>query len=215
MTVAPTTRKGRATRQQLLDAGREVFAEHGYVAATMSQVAEQAGMSMGALYRYFRNKDDLFESVIHGIHNELFELSTTTQHHLGQDSYAALLEANQGYLQGYSQHRDVMRAFMEAAHVNDRFRNFWWEMRERHIARFLGALNRVRPGDAKAQRLSAEAMASLVEQSAYVWFSQARMGAREVSAFEAAEVVTRAWHALFFPDETPDSKALVRFTGPD
>jgi AcrR family transcriptional regulator len=198
MTVAPTTRKGRATRQQLIDAGREVFAEHGYVAATMSQVADQAGMSMGALYRYFRNKDDLFESVIHGVHNELFDLSATKEHHLGRDPYAALLEANRGYLQGYSQRRDVMRAFMEAAHVNDRFRDFWWEMRERHIVRFLGALNHVRPGDARTQRLAAEAMASLVEQSAYVWFSQAQLSESKTDVAEAAEVVTKAWHALFF-----------------
>jgi len=208
MTVAPPTPKGRATRAQLVAAGRRVFANHGYVAATMSQVADEAGMSMGALYRYFRNKDDLFESVIQGVHNELFDLSRTQQHDLRTEPFLALLEANTGYLRGYSEYRDVMRAFMEASHVTERFRNFWWEMRERHIVRFVDALVRVRP-DLPSARVATEAMASMIEQCCYVWFSQAELGDKQVSIEEAALLVTRAWYALCFLDgstsEHPDT----------
>ena len=57
--------------------------------------------------------------------------------------YEALREANRGYLAHYHEYRDVMRAFMEAAHVDARFRDIWWSMRLRHVDRFVAAVRRV------------------------------------------------------------------------
>ncbi|CAM5184363.1 hypothetical protein CDEN61S_01388 [Castellaniella denitrificans] len=68
----PTTPKGRATLARILSSGREIFGEAGYVSMRMSDLAERARLSMGALYRYFDNKDDVFLAIIHDIHNELY-----------------------------------------------------------------------------------------------------------------------------------------------
>lgn len=51
-------------RSRILDAAREVFADGGYAGATMAKVASCAGISTGNVYRYFRNKDELFECVV-------------------------------------------------------------------------------------------------------------------------------------------------------
>ncbi|MFC3053617.1 TetR/AcrR family transcriptional regulator [Kordiimonas pumila] len=46
-------------RQQILDAAIMCFTERGYEAATMKQISEQAGLSIGALYTHFKNKREL------------------------------------------------------------------------------------------------------------------------------------------------------------
>ncbi len=201
MPATPTTPKGLRTREQLLHAGRVVFARDGFVATRMSDVAREAGVSLGALYRYFEHKDDLFENVIGDIHEELYTASQPQTHHIATEPYEALLEANLGYLRHYYEHRDVMRALMEAANVDARFRDFWWAMRERHTQRFLHSLTRG-PGDVVLDErdipLGADAMACMVEQSAYVWYAHEQMHAREVDLDDAARVLTRAWYGLFF-----------------
>src|SRR5690554_4766175 len=173
----------------------------------MSDIAEEAGLSLGGLYRYFGNKDDVFEAVIADVHENLFAASTASEHDFRTEPYEALLEANLGYLEHYWEFRDVMRAFMEAAHVDARFREVWWTMRTRHVDRFLRAVERQQGVAAGPdRRLAAEAMACMVEQSAFVWFANEKLYGREVDRRKAAEVVTRSWYRTFFletADATP------------
>jgi AcrR family transcriptional regulator len=48
------------TREQLLDAAAVVFARKGYVGASVEEIAESAGYSIGALYSNFASKEQLF-----------------------------------------------------------------------------------------------------------------------------------------------------------
>jgi AcrR family transcriptional regulator len=56
--------KGRATRDRLLAAGRQVFGERGYEGASIEAILEQAGVARGALYHHFATKEALFEAVL-------------------------------------------------------------------------------------------------------------------------------------------------------
>jgi AcrR family transcriptional regulator len=60
--VEPWTRERRLerTRKLLLDAAEEVFAEKGFIPATLDDIAKAAGYSKGAIYKYFSTKEDLF-----------------------------------------------------------------------------------------------------------------------------------------------------------
>jgi AcrR family transcriptional regulator len=49
-----------ATRERLLAAARSVFASRGFHAASVEEIAAQAGFSTGALYSNFDGKEDLF-----------------------------------------------------------------------------------------------------------------------------------------------------------
>jgi AcrR family transcriptional regulator len=49
-----------ARRKEILDGARRVFAEHGYEGATVARLEEATGMSRGAIFHYFENKNDLF-----------------------------------------------------------------------------------------------------------------------------------------------------------
>src|SRR5690606_32535746 len=52
------------TRQKVLDAARELFAERGYEPATIRDIAKGAGMSTGAVFANFQDKAELFEAVL-------------------------------------------------------------------------------------------------------------------------------------------------------
>ncbi|WP_419863612.1 TetR/AcrR family transcriptional regulator [Candidatus Poriferisodalis sp.] len=199
MAIEPTTPKGRRTRQTILDAASTVFTKDGYVDARMSDVAAEAGLSLGGLYRYFENKEDLFSSVIRDIHEELFRRSRSSTP-IGDDPEAALFEANLGYLQHYRDNRGVMRAFIAATTVEQRFTTIWWTMRERHVARFVHAIendDRVRL-DGLDPATVARAMASLVEQTAYTTFAHDALNTTTVDVKTVARIVTRAWYRSFY-----------------
>jgi len=49
-----------ARRAQILDGARRAFAEHGYEGATVARLEEATGLSRGAIFHYFGNKQDLF-----------------------------------------------------------------------------------------------------------------------------------------------------------
>jgi AcrR family transcriptional regulator len=51
-----------ARRQAILDAAIAVFAERGFPAATMDEIAERAGLGKGTLYNYFDDKRHLLEA---------------------------------------------------------------------------------------------------------------------------------------------------------
>lgn len=56
----PKGDKRARTRAALLEAARQLIRERGYDGATLQAVAERAGMTSGAIYGNFRNRDDLF-----------------------------------------------------------------------------------------------------------------------------------------------------------
>jgi AcrR family transcriptional regulator len=56
--------KRQRTRAQLLEAAREVIREKGFHAVSMEEVARRAGMSRGAIYGNFRNREDLIFGVV-------------------------------------------------------------------------------------------------------------------------------------------------------
>jgi AcrR family transcriptional regulator len=52
------------TREQLLDAAARIFARKGYAGASVEEIAESAGYSIGALYSNFASKERLFLEVM-------------------------------------------------------------------------------------------------------------------------------------------------------
>jgi AcrR family transcriptional regulator len=55
---------GPDRREQLLSIGRATFAERGYEAATIEEIAERAGVSKPVVYGHFGDKESLYASVV-------------------------------------------------------------------------------------------------------------------------------------------------------
>jgi len=58
----------------LLNAAAHVIAETGYEAATMSEVAERAGASIGSLYQFFPNKEAVTQALRSNYSHQIEEL---------------------------------------------------------------------------------------------------------------------------------------------
>ncbi len=54
-----------ARRRQILDGARRCFAEYGYDKATVRRLEQAIGMSRGAIFHHFRDKDALFFALAH------------------------------------------------------------------------------------------------------------------------------------------------------
>ena len=54
-----------ARRRQILDGARRCFAEYGYDQATVRRLEQEIGMSRGAIFHHFRDKDALFFALAH------------------------------------------------------------------------------------------------------------------------------------------------------
>jgi AcrR family transcriptional regulator len=65
-----------ARREQILDAAIERFSHNGFHATGMADIIAASGLSAGAVYRYFRSKDELIEAVVQrvlGVAAETFD----------------------------------------------------------------------------------------------------------------------------------------------
>ena len=65
---SPTLKAARLS--QVLDAASALFRRHGYYETTMQDIASQAGISVGLIYQYARNKEEVLLLVIEDIIND-------------------------------------------------------------------------------------------------------------------------------------------------
>jgi AcrR family transcriptional regulator len=64
MTTSPTTRKGRATRDRIVDAACDLVFERGVAGLNLDEVREATDTSKSQLYHYFKDKSDLIKAVV-------------------------------------------------------------------------------------------------------------------------------------------------------
>jgi AcrR family transcriptional regulator len=58
------TEQQRITHERLLEAGRSVLGRRGFLAATVDEIAEEAGYTRGAVYKHFGGKEGLWQAVV-------------------------------------------------------------------------------------------------------------------------------------------------------
>jgi AcrR family transcriptional regulator len=91
------TEQAEATRAALLQAARPLFAELGFADTPTEEIVRRAGVTRGALYHHFRDKQALFAAVFEEVETEL------TQHIIAvaaaaPDAFARLVAGNEAYL---------------------------------------------------------------------------------------------------------------------
>ncbi len=57
-------RSGIESKQKIMKAAMDVFSRKGYAKANIREIARTAGISVGGVYLYFRNKEELYRSLI-------------------------------------------------------------------------------------------------------------------------------------------------------
>jgi len=64
------------TRAKILYAAKQEFFTNGFAATNVRAVAEKAGVTTGALYNLFNNKDGIFEALVSGVFDEFLNILT-------------------------------------------------------------------------------------------------------------------------------------------
>jgi AcrR family transcriptional regulator len=91
----PSNVDSAETRCRLLEAARRVFASQGYEATTNRQIADEAGLTTGAIYHYVPSKADLYAAVYLEVQERVsraFEQAITDETSL-LDRFNAMLDA--------------------------------------------------------------------------------------------------------------------------
>lgn len=104
------------SREYILRRAFDVFMNKGYDSASISVLQEELGMSRGALYRYFTNKEELFCAVINEFFFKLFE---KILHNLDGDlTVAEFIETV------HRRHKIMLHAFTRAGVTHTFFLNY-------------------------------------------------------------------------------------------
>jgi AcrR family transcriptional regulator len=101
------------TRTQFLDAARAVFAQRGFAEASVSEVVERAGSSVGSLYHHFGGKGELFTALWERYRDEQHAVAASAVAAARADGVTdpfALFEAGaRAYLQATWANRDMVK----------------------------------------------------------------------------------------------------------
>jgi AcrR family transcriptional regulator len=62
--------KGEKRRQMLLDRAKKLFSKRGYYQTQISDIIENEKIARGTLYQYFKNKDDIFTTLLQTAYDE-------------------------------------------------------------------------------------------------------------------------------------------------
>jgi AcrR family transcriptional regulator len=65
------SRKGVETRQRLLEAAEQVFADLGYHDASIVKITEAAGVGQGTFYLYFASKKEIFDELVRDLNRRV------------------------------------------------------------------------------------------------------------------------------------------------
>jgi len=156
-----------ATRERMLQAATEIFAEKGYQAASVGTITKRADTAHGTFYLYFANKDDAFAQVFAGIGDQVRE---QTRLSLREDRYDNVVATVRSFLSVFVQYPGLMRAMVEGMMLSSQVEAIWREMRTGFADKIAHRLEREH--DAGAVRgldpqAAAQALSSMAEWYAF------------------------------------------------
>jgi len=99
-------------RQQLIDAGSALFAEHAFEEISMRQIADAAGVSKPLLYHYFPSKTELFKAAVQQHAEELLSVIAPKA---GGTPIEQLKESLDGYLLWIERNAATWAKLMQSA----------------------------------------------------------------------------------------------------
>jgi AcrR family transcriptional regulator len=144
----PKRARGKQRVSELLQAAAAVFAEKGYEAATMTEIAARAGAPIGSLYQFFPVKESLADTLVQNyaalLAADLKELEARAS---GID-IKTLVERLFGLLRGRVRERAAALPLAEARMDERTRRTTFRHMLRRHIAAILRARAPALPADA-------------------------------------------------------------------
>jgi AcrR family transcriptional regulator len=171
MTSTRSVRSSKRTEARILRAAEKVFGKKGFSAATIEQMVDLAGVSRGTFYLYFKDKDQIFASLVSQVVADLFLVSN--KRNLG--SLRDRIEISTRYfLQAFQRHRGILRCLFEVDHYKPNIARLHRKLRSNFIGRIRNHLDRnVARGICHPMntRVASFALGLMCEQVANSWIS--------------------------------------------
>ncbi|AKJ89702.1 TetR/AcrR family transcriptional regulator [Clostridium botulinum] len=105
------------TREKLLISAQNEFLKYGYEKASLRTICKNVGLTTGALYFFFNNKEDLFESLVKKIAKSFKEIICTFVER-EKENYKNILNDNCKYIDNSYYHIEHERKFMKYMYAN-------------------------------------------------------------------------------------------------
>lgn len=68
VTRKPQQKRSKLMADKILDTALKLFCQKGYYNTTTNEIAKEAGISIGSLYSYFKDKDTIFLAILESYH---------------------------------------------------------------------------------------------------------------------------------------------------
>ncbi len=156
---SPRQARSRASYRRLLEAARAVLADKSFDEATVAEIAERAGLTVGAFYARFADKDAL----LHHLEATIFERTRLDVARMseraasGRASAAELLtELLTAHARLYRENRAVVRALVVRSHVDGALRDRLRELNRENFGKVARALEKTGRIDHPEPRLALE-----------------------------------------------------------
>ncbi len=99
------------TRERILKAAAEIFANQGYTRATTRAIAKAAGVNEVTLFRHFGSKHNLLSEMIQE-YSALSDLTTLIENQLGGDYHQDLLHLGTVFFQAITARKEALRLIL-------------------------------------------------------------------------------------------------------
>ncbi len=190
---------GPERREQLIDVARTVFAERGYVAASVEEIADRANVSKPVVYEHFGGKEGLYAEIIGREVGRLIERITEALDAPGPRE--ALERAADAFLGYIEEHRDGFKVLVRdgpASGTRGSMSGVIADIASRVeglLAKELGA----RGYDGSIAQVMSRALVGMVAMTGEWWLDVGRPSRKVV----AAHLVNLAWNGLRGLDKEP------------
>lgn len=184
-------------RERLLGVARDIFAERGYQATTMDDVASAAGFTKPILYQHFSSKESLYNEIVQSTSFQL--LAALRQATLNVSSPKELVAlAFRAYFEIVVHETSAFRLLFLQPQVGDRLSEL--RVVETRLTSFIEELIPL-DSDPRTRRQIAASIVGMAEGAATAWLVQQEssgwpeVGADEIDAL-ANRIATFAWSGL-------------------
>ncbi len=144
-------RRKRATRGELIQAGRSLFSKRGLYEARIEDLSATAGIAKGTLYSYFANKEELIRAVASTGFTEL-EALVSSRSRPARSERDLFRRAIRAHFQFFAANPDMMRVFHQVRGMLKFDRPEWRPLRTALVA-YLEGFARLLAGSPRVREM--------------------------------------------------------------
>lgn len=180
-------------QKQILDIATEVFSKKGFASTQVDEIANLAGLGKGTVYRYFKDKENLFLSVVdRGLENlKDLVLEAMAKEKEPLDKIKKVIEV---YLKFFEKHSDLIRIFI---HEQSEFQK---RIQKRYYQHYYEHVNKLEEVFKKAQdiglikkkinpRLTIAILTDMLNSFIYTW----QLTGQKYSLSESFSLITEVY----------------------